>query len=240
MIGRAGRPQFDTSGVAVIMTSTDSVSKYKNLDVCPPLESSLHHTLAEKINIEVALGNIATRGDATKWLNGSFLSKRFHHNPTIYQQDDMFQDLGEKTLEALLSQQIDELTGSGVLSQDASGNLSASELGQIMYKQNMKLSTVKLFNEMKNESSMRDILMIISSSTELATPVKRAEKKILNALHKQCKFQITKTPKSKSLKLVQEPWMKCFVLIQAGLSRFPLDDRDLIKDSRSILSDGTR
>ena len=31
MVGRAGRPQFDTRGVAVIMTSKDMVFKYENL-----------------------------------------------------------------------------------------------------------------------------------------------------------------------------------------------------------------
>lgn len=31
MVGRAGRPQFDTEGVAVIMTSRDSTSRYQRL-----------------------------------------------------------------------------------------------------------------------------------------------------------------------------------------------------------------
>lgn len=31
MVGRAGRPQFDTHGVAVIMTSRDSTHRYQRL-----------------------------------------------------------------------------------------------------------------------------------------------------------------------------------------------------------------
>jgi ATP-dependent DNA helicase HFM1/MER3 len=31
MVGRAGRPQFDTEGVAVIMTCRDSINRYKQL-----------------------------------------------------------------------------------------------------------------------------------------------------------------------------------------------------------------
>ena len=31
MVGRAGRPQFDTEGVAVIMTSRDSTGRYQKL-----------------------------------------------------------------------------------------------------------------------------------------------------------------------------------------------------------------
>jgi ATP-dependent DNA helicase HFM1/MER3 len=31
MVGRAGRPQFDTEGVAVIMTCRDSINRYKKL-----------------------------------------------------------------------------------------------------------------------------------------------------------------------------------------------------------------
>ncbi len=199
-----GRPQFDTHGVAVILTSTDRVTRYKNLEQCPPVESSLHLVLAEKLNIEVAMGNVKNWNDASMWLTKTFLFVRFKQNPTAYQHSDEFKDLKDQTLEALLYKQVTRLMLAGVLFEDAKQNFQKSELGHIMFRQNMKLCTIDLFSEIKNESSMRDILNMISLSKELHTPVKRAEKRILNDLHKQCKFQITKSPKSKSLKLVQE------------------------------------
>lgn len=40
MIGRAGRPQFDTRGVAVVMTHTDTVEAYKRMaHESEPIES---------------------------------------------------------------------------------------------------------------------------------------------------------------------------------------------------------
>jgi len=45
MIGRAGRPQFDKSGIAVIMTRRDQVKKYENIAQCQQyIESNLVHS----------------------------------------------------------------------------------------------------------------------------------------------------------------------------------------------------
>lgn len=46
MIGRAGRPGFDTSGVAVIMTSLEDLQNYTNLTL-NTVESSLPSILVE-------------------------------------------------------------------------------------------------------------------------------------------------------------------------------------------------
>lgn len=48
MIGRAGRPGYDTSGVAVIMTSLEDLQNYTNLTL-NTVESSLPNILVEGI-----------------------------------------------------------------------------------------------------------------------------------------------------------------------------------------------
>jgi ATP-dependent DNA helicase HFM1/MER3 len=50
MLGRAGRPQFDDSGVAVIMTRKEKKEKYEKL-MCgkEKLESCLHLNLIEHL-----------------------------------------------------------------------------------------------------------------------------------------------------------------------------------------------
>eukprot|EP00049_Salpingoeca_infusionum_P009351 m.155713 g.155713 ORF g.155713 m.155713 type:complete len:120 (+) comp14311_c0_seq18:1836-2195(+) len=59
MIGRAGRPQFDTHGVALILTRQSSKAKYESLlNGMQPIESSLHLQLVEHLNAEIALGTI--------------------------------------------------------------------------------------------------------------------------------------------------------------------------------------
>ena len=54
MIGRAGRPQFDTSAVAVIMTQHATKSLYQNLiGGSQIIESSFHLNLTDHLNAEV-------------------------------------------------------------------------------------------------------------------------------------------------------------------------------------------
>lgn len=56
MIGRAGRPQFDTSGVALIMTESPLQSHYEDLvNSQTMLESCLHKNLTEHVNSEITL-----------------------------------------------------------------------------------------------------------------------------------------------------------------------------------------
>ena len=85
MLGRAGRPQFDTSAVAVIMTRQEMVQKY-NLMVSGQeiLESCLHENLIEHLNAEISLGTITNLQSAKRWLGSTFLSVRIKVNPDHY------------------------------------------------------------------------------------------------------------------------------------------------------------
>lgn len=85
MLGRAGRPQFDTSATAVIMTENKRKSSWEqmvsgNLVV----ESHLNACLLEHLNAEVALGTIANVELALQWLKSTFLWVRVAKNPQRY------------------------------------------------------------------------------------------------------------------------------------------------------------
>ena len=88
MLGRAGRPQFDDSAVAVIMTRQSKVAKYEKMvtgqDV---LESTLHLNLIDHLNAEIGLGTIRDPLSARKWLTGTFLYVRLKQNPVYYKLD---------------------------------------------------------------------------------------------------------------------------------------------------------
>ena len=54
MIGRAGRPQFDTSGTAVIMTEQSTIARYESLlSGQEVIESRVLSRLEDMINSEV-------------------------------------------------------------------------------------------------------------------------------------------------------------------------------------------
>ncbi|KAL7526257.1 hypothetical protein ACHAWF_001698 [Thalassiosira exigua] len=77
MMGRAGRPGFDESATAVIMTDLHSRTKYENVSQgLKVFESHLmeDHKLTEVFNVEeISQGVIASVDEAVDWLKESFL-----------------------------------------------------------------------------------------------------------------------------------------------------------------------
>jgi ATP-dependent DNA helicase HFM1/MER3 len=74
MMGRAGRPQYDQFGVAVIMTTITRKDYFENLLTGKTLiESSLHESLIEHLNAEIVLGTTSNRESAMDWLTSTFL-----------------------------------------------------------------------------------------------------------------------------------------------------------------------
>jgi activating signal cointegrator complex subunit 3 len=59
MIGRAGRPQFDDRGVAVVYCENSKKNFYRKFLNDPfPIESSLLGQIADHVNAEIARGEI--------------------------------------------------------------------------------------------------------------------------------------------------------------------------------------
>lgn len=57
IFGRAGRPQFDTSGHGTIITAHDKLSHYLSLLTNQfPIESNFIALLADNLNAEISLG----------------------------------------------------------------------------------------------------------------------------------------------------------------------------------------
>lgn len=85
MMGRAGRPQFDTSGTAVVYVSANKKSYYKKFLFEPfPVESSLHHSLADALGPEITAGLITKESEAFAYLSWTYLARRYMKNPVYY------------------------------------------------------------------------------------------------------------------------------------------------------------
>lgn len=85
MMGRAGRPQYDKHGVAVIMVYEPKKSFYKKFLYEPfPVESSLPAVLPDHINAEIASGTICSTHDAVDYLTWTFFMRRLIQNPSYY------------------------------------------------------------------------------------------------------------------------------------------------------------
>lgn len=89
MIGRAGRPQYDESGVAIVMTSDRDKLKYeKLLRGEKVLESHIHLKLPEHLNAEIVLETITNLQLAVEWLHSTFFYIRCRKNRSKHYELD--------------------------------------------------------------------------------------------------------------------------------------------------------
>jgi pre-mRNA-splicing helicase BRR2 len=85
MIGRAGRPQYDTKGVGILITNHSELQFYLSVQNQQlPVESQLISKLIDNLNAEIVLGTIGTAKDACEWLKYTYLYIRMLNNPTLY------------------------------------------------------------------------------------------------------------------------------------------------------------
>jgi pre-mRNA-splicing helicase BRR2 len=74
MLGRAGRPQFDTFGEGVIITNHSELQYYLSLlNQQLPIESQFVSKLADNLNAEIVLGTVRNRDEAVQWLGYTYL-----------------------------------------------------------------------------------------------------------------------------------------------------------------------
>ncbi|KAJ3858454.1 P-loop containing nucleoside triphosphate hydrolase protein [Lentinula novae-zelandiae] len=87
MLGRAGRPQFDTYGEGIIITKGEELQYYLSLlNAQLPIESQLLGStkIVDALNAEIVLGNIRTLSDAVDWLSYTYLYIRMLASPSLY------------------------------------------------------------------------------------------------------------------------------------------------------------
>lgn len=88
MCGRAGRPGFDTHGVALVLTMQRSVHLYETLAsgavTLNCVESHLHRHMIEHVNAEVALRTIHSFPSAMEWVKTTFFWIRLRKCPAHY------------------------------------------------------------------------------------------------------------------------------------------------------------
>jgi pre-mRNA-splicing helicase BRR2 len=85
MMGRAGRPQYDTLGEGIIITSHSELQYYLSLNNQQlPIESQMISSLPDQLNAEIVLGTISNLKEAVNWLSYTYLYIRMRRNPDLY------------------------------------------------------------------------------------------------------------------------------------------------------------
>lgn len=157
MLGRAGRPQFDDSSTAVILTRKERVDYYERLcSGSESLESCLHLNLIDHLNAEIGLGNITDIESAIRWLAGTFLFVRLRRNPTHYHlKEGANRDDEDEMLRQICEKDINLLRECGLIAPE---QLRSTQYGDAMARYYVRFETMKIFLALKSRASISQIV----------------------------------------------------------------------------------
>ncbi|KAJ5949818.1 hypothetical protein N7454_001402 [Penicillium verhagenii] len=248
MLGRAGRPQFDTSGIARIFTQDSKKAFYKHfLHTGFPVESTLHKVLDNHLGAEVSSGTITTKQDALDYLTWTFFFRRLHKNPSYYgleisaeEQSTMAaQTIAQDFMVELVDKSLDDLAQSScVLVDSATGEVDSTPFGKIMSYYYLSHKTIRyLVSHAKPDPTFQDVLSWMCSATEFdELPVRHNEDLINAELAQNLPLSI----EAMGDLPMWDPHVKAFLLLQAYMSRIDLPISDYVGDQTSVLDQGIR
>ncbi|KAG5985494.1 hypothetical protein E4U54_006012 [Claviceps lovelessii] len=246
MLGRAGRPQFDNSGVARIFTQDSKKDFYKHfLHTGFPVESSLHTVLDNHLCAEVAADTIVTKQDALDYLTWTFFFRRLHKNPSYYglelsaEQHSTIaaQQLANEFMVDMVNRSLDELAQSKCVDVFPNGDVDPTPFGKIMSYYYLSHKTIRhLVRHAKAQASFLDVLSWMSRATEYdELPVRHNEDLINETLSANLPY-----PGHAFGLPMWDPHVKAFLLLQAHMSRIELPITDYVGDQTSVLDQAIR
>ncbi|XP_073844201.1 activating signal cointegrator 1 complex subunit obelus [Musca autumnalis] len=235
MMGRAGRPQFDNEGVAVVLVHDVKKNFYKKFLYDPfPVESSLLEVLPEHINAEIVAGTVQTKQAALDYLTWTFFFRRLLRNPTYYNLEGLEPSQVNSFLSQLVEKVIYELEAAACVVQNEH-LLLPTFLGRIASFYYLSYRTMKHFlDDLEPQMSTSDILLAIADSYEFdQQPVRHNEDKYNEEMADVVRYR----PRSPTW---DSPYTKTFLLLQAHFSRLSLPNSDYLTDTKSALDNATR
>ncbi|XP_037537228.1 probable ATP-dependent DNA helicase HFM1 [Nematolebias whitei] len=240
MIGRAGRPQFDSSATAVIMTKVQTRDKYMKLvNGIEIIESSLHSHLVEHLNAEIVLQTISNVNMALDWIRSTFLYIRALKNPTHYGFSADLDRCGiEAKLQELCLKNLNALSSIDLISMDEDVNIKPTEAGRLMARFCVAFDTMKQFSKVVGTESLSDLVELVSKSREFSDIQLRVnERRTLNTLNRDKNRTTIRFPLEGKIKTNE---MKVNCLIQAQMCSIMVQDFGLTQDTAKIFRIGMR
>ncbi|KAL7670073.1 hypothetical protein ACOME3_005011 [Neoechinorhynchus agilis] len=229
MMGRAGRPQFDTSGVAVIMVQDTKKDFYKKFLYEPfPVESSLLQVLPDHLNAEVATLTVTSVADAIDYLTWTYFFRRLLRNPSYYKLDNLSEL--NTFLDQLVRSTLDQLVSSGCVERLDDEEITTTVYGAIASYYYLSHETLYLFRtKLVEQMSLTEVLKLVSDAKEFSElPVRHNEDKL-------CADFANALPLSIQNPDFESPNTKTFLLLQAHFSRSEMPISDFRTDLKSVI-----
>ncbi|WVQ83790.1 hypothetical protein IAT38_005934 [Cryptococcus sp. DSM 104549] len=229
MLGRAGRPQFDSFGEGIIITNHGELQYYTSLmNQQLPIESQFVSRMVDNLNAEIVLGSVRNRDEGVQWLGYTYLYVRMLGSPALY-------NVGADYMEgddALVQKRADLIHSAAVLLEKgglirydrATGVFQATDLGRISSHYYVAYSSMAVYNKnLKPNLSMIDLFRVFALSNEFKLiPVRQEEKLELAKLLERVPIPVKEG--------VDEPVAKVNVLLQTYISQLKLGGFDIVTD----------
>ncbi|XP_063432226.1 U5 small nuclear ribonucleoprotein 200 kDa helicase-like [Mytilus trossulus] len=229
MIGRAGRPQYDTKGEGIMITNHSELQYYLSLmNQQLPIESQFVSKLPDMLNAEVVLGTVQSVKDAVDWLGYTYLYIRMLRSPSLYgvSHDQLKED-------PLLQQRRKDIIHTAAIALDKNnlikydkktGQFLSTELGRIASHYYLTNETVSTYNQLlKPTLSEIELFRVFSLSSEFKYIAVREEEKLeLLKLLERVPIPIKES--------IEESSAKVNVLLQAYISQLKLEGFALMSD----------
>lgn len=228
MLGRAGRPQYDTYGEGLIITTQAEMQYYLSLlNQQLPIESQFVSRLADNLNAEIVLGNVRSRDDGVEWLGYTYLFVRMLRSPGLYSVGADYEEdnaLEQKRVDLIHSAAVVLEKSSLVKYDKKTGRLQATELGRIASHYYITHSSMLTYNHhIQPAITPIELFRVFALSDEFKfIPVRQDEKLELAKLLGRVPIPVKES--------IEEPHAKINVLLQAYISRLKLEGLALMAD----------
>ncbi|KAJ3033781.1 DEIH-box ATPase [Rhizophlyctis rosea] len=229
MLGRAGRPQYDTHGEGIIITTQQELQYYLSLlNQQLPIESQFMGKMADNLNAEIVLGTVRNREEAVQWLGYSYLYVRMLRNGPLYGVgvDEAREDpyLVQKRVD-LIHSAATVLDKCNLVKYDKkSGKFQGTEVGRIASHYYISHHSMATYNQhLKPTMTLIDLFRVFALSDEFKfIPVREEEKLELSKMMERVPIPVKES--------IEEPTAKVNVLLQSYISQLKLEGFALMAD----------
>ncbi|KEH28731.1 U5 small nuclear ribonucleoprotein 200 kDa helicase [Medicago truncatula] len=229
MLGRAGRPQYDSCGMGIVVTGHSELQYYLSLmNQQLPIESQFISKLADQLNAEIVLGTVQNAKEACNWIGYTYLYVRMSRNPSLYglAPDVVMRDITlEERRADLIHSAATILDRNNLVKYDRkSGYFQATDLGRIASYYYITHGTISTYNEhLKASMGNIELSQLFSLSEEFKYVTVRQDEKIELAKL----LDRVPIPVKESL---EDPSAKINVLLQSYISQLKLEGLSLTSD----------
>lgn len=240
IFGRAGRPDFDDHGEAVLITEGHNVDTYtQRLLAQMPLESKFLKALPDHLNAEISLGTVFNDSSASNWFRHTFAFVRMRANPGQYgiSRAELRDDPTLNDCRIRLVRQAARILRQAHLIRLGGDAMSATTMGRIATKFYVSYQTLMAYNQVLDSKSVitdSDVLDTVARSSEFGN-LKVRDEEIEDMILSRYRRVARVKPPPKTLNDPDSPATKVLLLIQMWLDRIVPEVSALVADMLFVI-----